>query len=468
MRRNLSRASVVVTAVVAVLAAPGNAPARAWPTWLHPCGADQRCGTFTVPLDRASPEAGSLGLNVVVVPALSAGGRAAEALSPITGGPGGASTTLAGWARSTFYDTATHRDILLVDQRGTGKSKPLFCPDPAVTTASSPARVRAYWTACLGAKGADPRLFTTAVAMDDLDDVRGALGYPQLDLYGVSYGATAVQYYLLLHGDRVRTAILDGGTLLDIPIFERYAHAGQTMLDRLFARCASQTACHRAFPSPAADLRTLLARVGRAPLRVNGVTIRRDDVATGVQYLSRNPDTAAKIPLLLHRAATGGLASVLPAIEGMAPKDTSNAQVMSWAIKCSEPWARFGRAEAVRLGAGSYLGPSMVASARYAEAICSTMPGTVDVPGADHRVPSNVPALVLVGGQDPQDPLENIAGITRVMPNAKVVVVRGAGHGAINHGCAERLADTFVQKGSAAGLDPSCAAKAPLTPFALR
>ena len=147
---------------------------------------------------------------------------------------------LAGWARRTFYETAKHRDIVLVDQRGTGKSKPLFCPDPAVTTVSSVARIRAYWTACLGAKGADPRLFTTAVAMDDLDDVRGALDYPKLDLYGASYGATAVQYYLLLHGDRVRTAILDGGTLLDIPIFERYAAQSQAMLDRLFARCASE------------------------------------------------------------------------------------------------------------------------------------------------------------------------------------------------------------------------------------
>ena len=204
-------------------------------------------------------------------------------------------------------------------------------------------------------------------------------------------------------------------------------------------------------------------------MRINGATIRRDDVATGVQYLSRNPETAAKIPLLLRRAVTGGLASVLPAIEGIAPEDNSNAQLMSWAIKCYEPWARLGEAETARLGAGSYLGPDhghVGALRRGALLDDARLHGPV--PGADRRVPSSVPALVLVGGQDPQDPFENITGITRVMPNAKVVVVRGAGHGAINHGCAESLADRFVQRGTAAGLDTRCAAKAPLTPFTLR
>jgi pimeloyl-ACP methyl ester carboxylesterase len=107
-------------------------------------------------------------------------------------------------------------------------------------------------------------------------------------------------------------------------------------------------------------------------------------------------------------------------------------------------------------------------AARFASTVCSTMPTFSDVPGANRPVPSSVPALIIVGGQDPQDPLANVAGVTRVMPNARVVVVRGAGHGAINHGCAERLADRFVQIGTAAGLDTRCAGKAPLEPFVLR
>jgi len=110
----------------------------------------------------------------------------------------------------------------------------------------------------------------------------------------------------------------------------------------------------------------------------------------------------------------------------------------------------------------------MLRAARYAQATCLAMPPFEDVQGADRRVPSGVPALVVVGGQDPQDPVANVAGITAVMPNARVVIVRGAGHGAVNHGCTERLADTFLQRGTAAGLDTRCAGKAPLTPFVLR
>ena len=452
----------------ALLLLPAGAAAREWPSWLGRCSAAQLCGTFIVPLDRSNAGAGTIGLNVLVLPAVDEAKRQRDAITAIAGGPGGASTELASWTQATFFLAAQTRDIVLVDQRGTGKSKPLFCPTAGlVTSASSASQIRAYWTSCLGAVGVDPRLLTTAVAMDDLDDLRTALGYTQLNVYGGSYGATAAQYYLLRHGEHTRTVILDGGTLLDVPIFERYAAASQAMLDTLFARCTANEACRRAFPSPARDLRTILARLDRKPAEFKGATVTRDDFANAIQLLSRRPDTAAAMPLLLRIAARDGIAGAATAIRAPGSTGDQRPQVMQWAIRCMEPWARFDLSEARRLGANSYLGPTMIRSARYAGATCSTMPPFEDVFGADRRVPSPVPALVVVGGQDPQDPLANVAGITAVMPNARVVVVRGAGHGAVNHGCTERLADTFVQKGTAAGLDIRCAWKAPLTPFVL-
>jgi pimeloyl-ACP methyl ester carboxylesterase len=186
-----------------------------------------------------------------------------------------------------------------------------------------------------------------------------------------------------------------------------------------------------------------------------------------VQYLSRKPETAARIPLFLRLVAKGDLAGALSLVQDELPTDDSRPQLMAWSIRCLEPWARWDVAATARLGAGSYLGPTMVRSARYASAACPVWPPFTDVPGAARRVPSSVPALVVVGGQDPQDPLANIAGITNVMPNARVVVVRGGGHGAVNHGCTEGLADAFLIRGTAAGLDTSCTKRAPLTPFVL-
>jgi pimeloyl-ACP methyl ester carboxylesterase len=239
------------------------------------------------------------------------------------------------------------------------------------------------------------------------------------------------------------------------------------MLAALFARCAAQRSCHRAFPSPARDLKVTLARLDRQPLRIKGTTIGRDEFASAVQHLSRTPETAAQIPLFLRLAAKGDFAGAVALVQDELPTDDPRPQLMAWSIRCLEPWARRDEAETARLGTGSYLGPTMVRSARYASASCSVWPSFTDVPGADRRVPSSVPALVVVGGQDPQDPLANIAGITDVMPNAKIVVVRGGGHGAVNHGCTEGLADAFLIKGTAAGLDTSCTTKAPLTPFVL-
>ena len=459
------RRLVLVLALVAV-AAPGAAEAREWPAWLSPCRAERRCGTFHVPVDPRDPAAGTIGLNVIVLPAGDGSVEPAGALVPITGGPGGASTLMADWADTTFSSVTPRRDVVLVDQRGTGKSRPLFCPFPNLVSArSSPEEVRAYWLACLGEIGFDPRRLTTAVAVHDLDALRAELGYDRLDLYGISYGATVVQYFLLRHGDRARTAILDGGTLLDVPVFERWARVNQTMLDRLFERCARQAACRRAFPAPGRDLRAILARLDRKPARFAGRSIRRDDVATTIQLLSRRPETAAHIPSLLRRAARDGVVSIIPAMRRLAPDSPPSPQLMSWAIMCSEPWARSEPAETARLGRGTYLGPTMVRAARSTAALCSTMPPFEPVPGAERRVSSAVPTLVVVGAQDPQDPLENVAGVRDVMPNARVVVVRGAGHGAVNHGCTADLANAFVLRGSAAGLDTRCTARAPLTPF---
>jgi hypothetical protein len=132
--RRLVRSCTVVLAVALTL--PAGAGARDWPARLSPCGT-ARCGTYVVPLDRADPTAGTIGLNVMVLPALDEADRAPDAITAIAGGPGAAATAQAAWARVTFLDAAAQRDILLVDQRGTGKSKPLLCPSPGLVVTAA-------------------------------------------------------------------------------------------------------------------------------------------------------------------------------------------------------------------------------------------------------------------------------------------------------------------------------------------
>jgi len=171
-------------------------PHYPWPP--RPCvvqGIDARCGTFAVPEDRAKPNGRTIALNVVVLPAFLKPTRT-DALAYLAGGPGEAATEKAADMSRQLSALNMGRDILLVDQRGTGRSNP---------------------------HAGDVTQYGTRMAMDDLDAVRAALGYPQLDVIGSSYGATAAQIYLKLHPSSVRTLILSGATAIDVPFFDRFA-----------------------------------------------------------------------------------------------------------------------------------------------------------------------------------------------------------------------------------------------------
>ena len=135
------------------------------------------------------------------------------------------------------------RDLVFVDQRGTGNSNKLVCPQ-----STDPTRQVEELRACVANLGNDPSAYTTAWAMDDVDDVRAALGYDRINLYGGSYGATAAQVYILRHESHVRAAALDGISLLDVPMFERYPISSQEALEFMFSRCEADAACHSAFP----------------------------------------------------------------------------------------------------------------------------------------------------------------------------------------------------------------------------
>lgn len=178
---------------------------------LHRCdldGVPARCGTLPVYEDRAAGSGRMIELRIAVVPARS-GRSAPDPVFFLSGGPGGAATADAGGALSVLGLANLERDIVFVDQRGTGGSNELTCPRSGLLPGEEDAGELA---ACLATLPGDPRAYTTAWAMDDLDEVRAALGYPTINLYGGSYGATAAQVYLQRYPERVRTATLIGGT----------------------------------------------------------------------------------------------------------------------------------------------------------------------------------------------------------------------------------------------------------------
>lgn len=402
-----------------------------------------KCGTLTVAENRADPAGRKIDLYVAVMPATEPG-TPSEPVFFIAGGPGG--STIADWAEAPniFVGLTAHHDIVLVDQRGTGRSHPLILPpqNPGETPA-------AYATRALNSIDGDPRYYTTAAAMDDLDAVRQALGYDKIDLYGGSYGATAVQYYMRQHGDRVSAAVLDGGTLVDVPIFELVAPNSQRALDDVLGRCLGDAGCESAYPNVRTEFAAVMARLGKKPVATDvmdpsgqPIVVTSDVFASTIHQLLVGSDSGT-IPWLIHTAWSGNLTAVAAELSKYLG-NTSQVLVMTVEILCSEAWARNDPEQVKALGASSYLLPNQVAFAESYAGACAFAPPGFVLPNDDQSPQTKVPVLLLNGSNDPQDPPTEAS---RLMPNSMLVVAPGQGHTVGHIGCLPAVVVDFFNRG---------------------
>jgi pimeloyl-ACP methyl ester carboxylesterase len=358
----------------------------------------------------------------------------------------------------------------MVDQRGTGGSSRLICPNRHVRGADAKA-VTEYLRRCLARLHADPRLYTTSVAADDLESVRRTLGYGKIDLYGGSYGATLAEAYLRRYPESVRSVVLDSASLPDVQIYDVSARNAERALDAQLARCAAAPACERAYPDSRLELSQLLARPPRlVTLSTGKVLLRSDAVAWTVDTLSETAEDAAIIPFAVNAAVHGDyttLAQTYAARLGESNLDPRARLVPFWVILCSESWAAFDPAKTARAGRGSYLARAALARARLFRRACRVVPKGRVPRDADSLPVVRAPALLLAGSADPLDPTANLHGWRRFFPHGRLVVVPGAGHGTIEYACVQTLIARFVDRGSPTGVNPACARHVSLPPFVI-
>jgi pimeloyl-ACP methyl ester carboxylesterase len=445
------------------LAAPGSAEHIA-----------ARCAILTVFEDRAAQSGRTIDLHIAVVPALSRS-PAPDPLFLLAGGPGQAASETYPLLAGAFAPLNQKRDIVLVDQRGTGLSRALRCP-PAKSTLEIPsaAQLAASLSSCLASLDADPKLYTTAIAMDDLDQVRAALGYERINLYGVSYGTRAALTYMRQHPDRVRSAILDGVVPQDQALGLNVARDAQRALNLIFDRCAGDYVCKCAFPDARGEFAALLERLARQPARVSlphptsgaatELIFDRDELAASVRLLSYAPETAALLPLLIHTVHDSGDYRLLAA-QALMAGDQLNGSIssgMNFSVLCAEDLPFLDQARAAQANAGAYLGDTEIDKLR---AICGLWPrGAVP---ADFKQPvaSSAPALLLSGEDDPVTPPDNADQAAKTLPNSLRLVAPGQGHIVIMRGCIPRIAADFVERGTVAGLSTDCVGDIRPAPF---
>jgi pimeloyl-ACP methyl ester carboxylesterase len=414
-----------------------------------------RCTELRVPEDPARPAGATIALHVAVIPATRQPARGA--LFYLEGGPGGAATDSAVKVDEVFANVSEFRDLVLIDQRGTGGSHALVCPQEHVRALDADG-LTAYVRRCFTRLGREARLLTSEAAAEDVERVRQALGYGRIDVFGSSYGATLAQLYLSRHPDSVRTVTLDGASLWSVPLYELAARNAERALRAGIARCQAQRAtCGSAFPRTESELARLMAtHPGSA-----------DEIAMTIAALLRTPEDAARVPVLVHQAAAGHaepLAREHAALVG-GELDARSRLAMVWTILCGESWARAGVAATARASSGSFLAHAAVARARLIGQVCSVVPHASAA--APPVRPSGAPVLLLAGSADPLDPPANLSGWRAAFPNGRLVTVPGLAHGVVAYGCLRLLVARFVDAGTARGLDAACARNVELPRFEL-
>ncbi len=306
---------------------------------------------------------------------------------------------------------------------------------------------------------ADPAYYTTPISVDDFDKVRAALGYDKIDLYGISYGVSSGLAYVQRHGDHVRSAVFDSGSMLDYHIYEQVPHSAWQSLQRLFERCAADTSCRKAYPNLRSEFQAILKQaVDKPVLGVDAGTLL-NTILSGYLAVTQ---AAASLPHDIHAAARGDWSFLAKAAEAQA--DNGLYSTMSITVRCSDEWAS---TDAARTRASEPGSPFSTYEADFLAnfaTVCKYWPHSA---GASDRVKSNAPIVFLNSTADPVDPPENVASAKADMPNSLVVEVNGLGHWQLENDMMRCLDDevaTFIEAGRPPSPAQWSCAASPLLP----
>jgi pimeloyl-ACP methyl ester carboxylesterase len=431
-----------------------------------------RCGVVEVLENPDRPEARKLEIHFVVISAASGHARP-DPIVPLLGGPGEAAIDVAGALARQFAPMLNDRDLLLVDQRGAGRSGALRCrffspDDPAASLQNlfPPAAVEKC------AKDlslhADLTQYSYRRFAGDLEQIRRVLGYRSLNLFAGSYGTRAAQVFVKMYPGRVRTMYLGSVVPIDIAFPLPFSKAAQSMLERMFASCEADPLCHSAFPHLRDEFYALMERLesGRVlvtlPGHAEAVSLSRGRVAEWFRALLYRPSSAARLPWLIHRASNGDWAPIVEGILGQArdaDADLSFGLLLS--ITCTDdlPFVREEEVEAATRR--TFLGDWRL---RQQQTACKVWPHPALPANYREPVHTRVPTMFVSGDADGGTPVWSSAHAAPGFKNRVEVIMSNRGHTEWDT-CIETVYRRFLNQGSVDGLDPTTCAHLSRPPF---
>jgi pimeloyl-ACP methyl ester carboxylesterase len=433
---------------------------------------EARCGTVTMPEDPDRPQGSTIEIRFAVIPAV-ARNKQPDPVFVLAGGPGQAATRTGREMLPVLNDVNARRDIVLIDQRGTGGSHPLECKsdETSIGATFEQSQQIERLNACLKGLRGDLRQYATWIAVRDFDAVRSRLGAEKVNLWGGSYGTRAALEYMRQFPGRVRTAVLDGVAPPDMALPVSFALDAEAALAALVDTCARDERCHQRYPDMAKQIELLLAQASK------GVDIRVAHPLTGIpetMHIDRRvlssllrvplyaPQLSAVLPYALAQAAGGDYAPLVALSTAVSGGINANfAAGMHFAVICAEDMPRVDAAQRAQLAATRF----GAAFLDVYEQACRSVP-VRPVPPAFYTIPASpTPVLVLSGGLDPATPPRHGEHVAQRLGNARHVVSPYLGHIVSTNGCAPTQIGRFIRDASFERVDASCLTRLPAASF---
>ena len=438
---------------------------------------DADCANWSQPLDPENPKSEPLELFVAKLKATSPT-PLNDPLLIINGGPGGSSIDLlVDLASLNFFQKILNkRDIIVLDQRGTGRSSPLHCDELVDNQLQIENKdVKLLTKKCLAELSFDPKYFSTAAAIKDIEALKTQLGYSAMNIYGVSYGTRVSVEYARLYPGSVRSLILDGVVPPTLALGPDVAINSQRALDNVFTQCEAAPPCKKAFPDLRNQFKQLTKTLKQKPIlteirkpksgEITELKLEYEHLALVVRMSLYNPEMRSLLPLLIHRAAFdkdfSGIAASASQLLDQVTQSISNG--MHNAVVCTEDVPFYRDEDGLILDSKStYMGDEFYQGLID---ICSVWPEGVSDKNIKQPFVSTIPSLILSGEFDPVTPPGYGELLAKTLKNSMHLIGEGQGHGLITRGCIPGIISDFILDPQIENLETDCIKHIQPVPF---
>ncbi|MCP4986682.1 MAG: alpha/beta fold hydrolase [Colwellia sp.] len=433
-----------------------------------------KCGTVEVPENYQLPQGKKISVNFSILPAINNSDNKIP-LMFLAGGPGEGAAELSAQIFSNFNEIRKSRDIILVDQRGTGKSQPLQCQDAldinpytSLPEDFTNEEVKDCLAKLTAGNEIDLAQFTSENAIRDFDAVRAALGHEKINIYGGSYGTRAALVYMRLFPQSLNSVVLDSVGPVEVPI-GLFGQSAARSFKLLLENCQKDNACQQAYPNLAKEFKALLVKLEQAPVKVNiahprlgtqtELVINDSKFISTLQMQLYSLSGRSLVPLIIHQASLGDFK---PFAGLIAQTDTEKGigiyMGLHLNIVCNEDIPRIST-KMLKDDANNDFAKDL--SSKMMQDVCTVWPKYAVNDDFYKPVTANVPTLILSGDLDPVTPPSNGEKSAATLPNSHHIVAKNTAHIVASTKCAVGIVNEFLTSLTPNALDESCLSELP-------